>query len=210
MFEWIQTTFQHPAILLFIVVGVMFLAIGFGADFPVPMSDQRISLKDDNLEIPCIGLGILFIALAILLMYNPPAGWRGRGWQASGSKDLPVIPAEMTDTHPGSGAPFHARRAALSETQKSILSMIEQEKKLAFAVIKTEMAFDNESELYYRLEQIRLLGFVEKEKLRQSANSSVWVYQLAEPYAKLLGDSEPDETNFFGDSKGKDNNGFEE
>ena len=205
MFEWIRATFQHPAILLFIVVGVMFLALGFGADFPVPMTDQTFSLKDEKFMIPCIGLGILFIALAIILMYNPPVGWRGRGWHTSGSKNLPVTRAEMTDAHPGAGAPFHARRAALSETQKSILSLIEQERKLAFAVIKTEMAFDNESELYYRLEQIRLLGFVEKDKLKQSPNSSVWIYQLAEPYAELLGDAEPDKTTFTGDNEGKQN-----
>ena len=200
MFEWIRTTFQHPAILLFIVVGVMFLTLGFVTDFSLPTSDQAFSLKDERLRVPCIGLGILFIALAIILMYKPPAGWGGRGVSASGSKDLPVAPADMTDTHPGSGVPFHARRASLSETQKNILSMIEQERKLSFAVIKTEMGFDNESELYYRLEQIRLLGFVEKEKLRQSANSSVWIYQLAESYAELLGDAEPDKTAFSGDS----------
>lgn len=200
MFEWIRTNFQHPAILMFIFIGVMLLTLGFVTDFSLPTTDQAFSLKDEKFRIPCIGLGILFIALAIFLMYKPPAGWSKRKRQAPGGKNAAAMLNEMPDALSVPTESFHARRVSLSETQKSILSMIEQERRLAFYVIKTEMGFDNDSELYYRLEQIRLLGFVEKEKLRESASSSVWIYQLAGPYAELLGDAEPDRTGFVGGS----------
>jgi len=196
MLKWIQVKFQHPVILGFILVGLLFLALGFLHNIYLPWLDEPLDIED-FLRIPCMLVGGAFIGLAIFLMYNPPAGWSSKeGWGTPTSESAATIAASSDASH-GTRESFHTRtrRMSLSDKQKRILSKIEQDKKLTFNVIKTEMGFENDSELYYRLEQLRLLGFVEKEKLRESRNSTVRIYKLAESYAALLGDAEPDETS---------------
>jgi len=193
LLKWIQAKFQHPVILGFLILGVVFLGLGFLHNINLPWLDEPLDLED-SLRTPCMLVGGAFIFLAVLLMYYPPAGWSSNeGWGTRTNENAATL-AESPDASHGTRESFYARRMSLSNKQKRILCMIEHDKKLTFNAIKTDMSFENDSELYYRLEQLHLLGFVEKEKLRESSNSTVRIYKLAEPYAALLGDAEPDET----------------
>lgn len=194
--DWCRAYFQHPAILLFMIVSIGFFLLGVLNQVKFPGFEGTLTLGNSNMWIVCMVVSALFLALAFFMMYNPPAGWRTRQSlnDSAGSDEDACV--EVTGAGPEPRQSFHARRMSLSDKQKKILSMIEQERQLSFHVIKTELGFESDSELYYRLEQIRLLGFVEKEKLRESASSTVRIYKLAEPYSALLGGAEPDETGF--------------
>lgn len=76
-----------------------------------------------------------------------------------------------------------------------MLAFIEGERTVVLDAIKGESGIENDAELYYRLEQLRLLGFIENERIEHgSAGDMIVVYRLSEAYLAVCGDTEEDRT----------------
>ena len=198
IFAWIKSSVQHPFILFFILFGALLISLGLVTELPNPFGATAIKIEGNFERIGTMLVGLLSISLAILLMYRPPAGWRTMTNPAEDQNDSKREPAS---TSPINGLPddfdasFLARRSALSRTQKKLLAIIENEKKLAFSAIKSELNMDNDAELYYRLEQLRLLGFIAKEKIEASSSATIVVYRLTTSYSDRWNTLPADETH---------------
>lgn len=79
------------------------------------------------------------------------------------------------------------RRDRLTRTQRRLLDFVEREtfpnRSVVQSAIEQEFREASASELHYRLEQLRLLGFVERE---HRASSKTAVYSLAPAYRREL------------------------
>ena len=204
--ELFRNKFQHPLILLFATFGAFLILLGLAKTLDVPYL-KGINI-DPNFQVAAMTIGFAFILLAVLIIYRPPRGWavkdpasyKGDAGNSkpveseilqtpsvNGSDVLQEVPVDLTK-------PYIVRRGQLSRTQKQILGLMETEKKLPLRVIKKEFGFENSAEVYYRLEQLRLLGFVEKEKIEDGSDSAIMVYRLTGSYSGQLGDGGSEQT----------------
>ncbi|MBD2451270.1 hypothetical protein H6G76_29925 [Nostoc sp. FACHB-152] len=143
---------RHTLSFLFFLLGTLliFLALTTSLNLPgvkgvVPYADYRLA---------SLVLGILFVLLATLLYYLPLEGVR----------DIPDV-FRMTL--------FERRDKFLSTTQKDILSFIESNtvndnRGLHQEAFEDKWRNRSRAETYYRLEQLCLLGFLEKEEIAKS------------------------------------------
>ncbi len=185
--EWIKNSIQHTSILFFLLFGALLVSLGLVAELPNPFSADPLRIEGDLERLSTMIVGLLSLGLAILLMYRPPAGWQTKTKRAEvrpERKQEPTKPKHINGLPRDFDASILARRSSLSRTQKKLLALIENEKKLAFNAIKAELNMENDAELYYRLEQLRLLGFIEKEKIEASAAATIVVYRLTASYSE--------------------------
>jgi hypothetical protein len=75
--------------------------------------------------------------------------------------------------------PWFERRMLLSPTQQKLLSVVEDRQPIAKKDLLTQFPGRSESELFYRIEQLRLLGFTTR-----TGDEHASVYQLSDSYAK--------------------------
>lgn len=113
-----------------------------------------------------------------------PAGYIGEGENKSSIR----LPREYTFG-------YVARREALTLTQGNILKYMVRlshaGQYVAQNTLEREFNQMRNSELFYRLECLRLLGFLESQKTGQNvAGSDRFSYRLSEDYRKEIGDPE--------------------
>lgn len=198
IFEWIKSSVQHPSILFFILFGALLISLGLMTELPNPFSTTSLKIEGDFERLGTMIVGLLSMGLAILLMYRPPAGWQTKTKPVEDQTDVKQEPVKKSRINglPGDfDVSVFARRSSLSRTQKKLLALIENEKKLSFRAIEMELNMDNDAELYYRLEQLRLLGFIEKEKIEASAEAAIVVYRLTPSYSEQWNTLPADETH---------------
>jgi predicted nucleotide-binding protein with TIR-like domain len=91
---------------------------------------------------------------------------------ASGNATTPEMPPELK-------LPWFERRVLLTPTQQKLLSVIEDRQPVAKEYLLTQFPGRSEAELFYRIEQLRLLGFTTR-----TGDEHAFLYQLSDSYGK--------------------------
>jgi hypothetical protein len=99
--------------------------------------------------------------------------------------------ANQNDTavssNPSLPASFFVRKALISKTQKELLEYIERKNSVQRNAIQKEFSSISSSELFYRLEQLRLLGFIEQGPIGKASDTiSTQMYRLSKSYRKEI------------------------
>lgn len=164
------------SVVSFIFAGVMLiLGIAEGLKLPVLESIQ----PNNEFRVFSITLGILFFSFGIFTTYKPPKSRR------SSNTD---IPDELKKS-------FSARRNILGAKQERILDFLLEEATHGKRVNQSQVVNKfkdfyqiSDAEMYYRLEQLRLLGFVGKEESgKHESGKKLYSYFISEPFAKDSG-----------------------
>jgi hypothetical protein len=113
---------------------------------------------------------------------NQPVG------SAPGIPVLPPLPPEFE-------LDIAARRSVLSPGQLELLNYIHRSSYNRAFVMQDSIAeafkkYDR-AEMYYRLEQLRLLGFVERDRIKHDADTEKFLYRIAQVYFDVYGDHIP-------------------
>ncbi|WP_315791589.1 hypothetical protein [Fischerella sp. JS2] len=171
--ESIQTFIErHTLSFLFFILGTLliFLALTNSLDLPglkgiVPYAAYRLV---------SLVLVIISVLLSILLYYLP----------LQGAKSIPDALR----------IPLLARRdKLLSRAQKQILGFIEEKTinnnhGIQQDIFEQKYNHRSKTETYYRLEQLWLLGFIEKEEIGKALNDLPrYIYRLSPEYRKAIG-----------------------
>lgn len=93
-------------------------------------------------------------------------------------KDIKLLTASG-EMPPELKLPWFERRVLLSPTQQKLLSVIEERQPVAKEDLLAQFHGRSESELFYRIEQLRLLGFTTR-----TGDEHASVYQLSDSYGK--------------------------
>jgi hypothetical protein len=166
--------FRRPIIPALFVLGALLLLLGVTTGFKVPVLAQLVPNPDYWWV--CVGIGVVFVLLAVGADSRSP-GTVGTGGE---SPALPATPEELTWE-------FTARRGSISGSQKKLLGFIEgfgpRHGFVRQGSIEAEFPQFSKGELYYRLEQLRLLCFLEKAKMGQDHNGfDYFSYSLSADY----------------------------
>lgn len=111
------------------------------------------------------------VALVLGLLIGYALGARGKG------KQRVIAVADATQKE------WWKLRDTLSGTQLQILQYMETRKRASIAKLQEKFSFIPDRELFYRLEQIVLMGFIERSRNQDEA-----VYKLNSDYAGHLED----------------------
>jgi hypothetical protein len=164
-FDWLTSKFkQQPLSLAFFVFGAILVLLGITGKLNIPYLGSPLAANEAH-QVISIALGSCLLVIAIFVYYHPPAEKR---------KDMPApdlvhedgagnvpIPDDLRDS-------FSAKREALGygSRQAQILDFVVSEARRDTLVsLETVVKKFNQlsgSEVYYRLEHLRLLCFIEK------------------------------------------------
>lgn len=166
---------------MFFFLGVLLVLLGIGNSLNLPILNQITS--DMNFKWTSLILGILCLFVSVIIFYRPP-----KESEASMSKKgdaIGQIPEELKMT-------FTQRRALLSVKQGEILAFLTL-KGYDGQLITQEVIQATFSRygygLFYRLEHLRLLGFLIHQKIGKDLDENELVaYKLSPDYLKELGD----------------------
>ncbi|NMG07630.1 hypothetical protein [Brasilonema sp. UFV-L1] len=162
---------RHPLSFLFFILGTLLILLGVTDKLNLPVFKQIVSNGDYRLA--SLVLGVIFLLVTIFLYYLPPQG-------------TAVIPKELKKT-------FYERENSLSPTQQQILNFIKRRNRNSNSSIQQEILeqeFKGRSgaEIFFRLEQLYLLGFLEKQENGTSSNGIPrFIYRLSSKYRKEIG-----------------------
>jgi len=175
--EWLSNKFQHPLSLVFFLLGGLLILLGVSTGFDIPLLKKLA--PDTNYRVACLAIGGVCCLVAIIVYYRPPKNESIRN-SASLPDDLKLN--------------FTARRASLSEKQGRLLYLVEYEGHSGDYVSQDTLQeqFNEYSlgELFYRLEQLRLLGFLERQTVGQNKDhTDRYSYSLSTTYRLELGDN---------------------
>lgn len=178
--DWLLQQYNHPLSLILLVLGSGLLWLGLSGS--VPFQAECDSVLDEHRWF-CLLTGLAAIVTAVVLFYIPP----------------PAVTADVDETAYSSNQtipnvlnkPFLVRLGVLSGTQRNILKLVEDEKKITLDKIQSLNSQLAAAELYYRLEQLQLLGFIKKQK--PESTSLPVIYSLAAGYIDAI--SDPDVTS---------------
>jgi len=189
--EWLTQKFSHPLSLLFFLLGAILLLLGLTTGFEIPFLKQLApALEYQGISLI---LGGICLLVSILIYYKPPK---------KKSPDDKLGSRKTGDELPAS---FFARKALISKTQKELLSFIEKKKSVPSSDIGITFKNIGEKELFYRLEQLRLLGFIEKKTIGKPEDTMIdnlQVFSLSEKFEAEITNNigwishESDSTNF--------------
>jgi hypothetical protein len=167
--EWLTDKFQQPISLLLLLFGALLILLGVTTGFDL-FGLQHVVPEDSRRWIALV-LGVIFVGAAVLLYYLSPRSEKG-------------LPDEFKEN-------FLHRRANLSRQQKDLLDFIEAssgfEKLVSQEAIESEFSNQSLSETFYRLEHLRLLGFLEK----QEVGNDRYIYRISAAYNRELGKKRP-------------------
>jgi hypothetical protein len=179
--ELMTSKFKHPLSPMFFFLGVLLVLLGVSNGLSLPILNQLAS--DANFRWACLALGILCLIASIFIFYHPPKEFEESTRKPSGA--IGTIPEELTMT-------FSRRRAILSIKQGEILAYLIHKGYGGELITQDviEKAFSQYgSGLLYRLEHLRLLGFLVRQKVGKDANGNErFAYALSPNYLKEIGD----------------------
>jgi len=166
--DWLTEKFSSPLSLLFFILGVLLLLLGLSKE--IPFLEKSLSPAVEYRWVALIAGGIS-LSLALFIYYNPPK-------KKSDNKEEVehTIPNELPTS-------FFARKALVSKSQKDLLERIEKHGSILITDLQNEMGRMGSKELFYRLEQLRLMGFIERNKVgNPNTNVQPQIYTLSEKY----------------------------
>ncbi len=180
--EWLTSKFQHPLSPLFFVFGALLILLGVSTGFNIPALSQITS--DPNFRWASLIIGCICCIIAILLYYRPPKSSQ----QSMSGSNVISLAEELTLN-------FNGRRATLSETQGEILNFIVKNgfdgAYISQDTLTSKFNQYSKGELLYRLEHLRLLGFLERQKFgKDKDGDDHMTYRLSSTYQKELGNPE--------------------
>jgi hypothetical protein len=180
--EWLTTKFEHPLSPMFFFLGALLLLLGVSNGLKLPVIDQLAS--DANFRWVCLVLGVICFGLSIFIYYRPP---KDSDKSKKKANDLiETLPEEWKMS-------FSGRRGALSANQDEILTYIIHNgyrgELIGQDVIQEIFMQYGGNELLYRLEHLRLLGFLKRQKIGKDTNGNErFVYALSPDFIKEIGD----------------------
>lgn len=160
---------DQPISFLLFVLGAVLMLLG--------LSRGVLSIvAADTLRPYAIGLGALAVAASVVLALTLPrqSATPRQPWQDDGLADFK---RDLDTSH-------------ITATQKRVLRAIEDTTEDRSVVSERRLESELEirsPELYYRLEQLRLLGFVEREVLNPDTTNLEYGYRYSRAYANRLG-----------------------
>ncbi len=181
--EWVTSKFQHPFSLLFFLLGAVLLLLGLTTGLNVPGLQQLV--PDVNFRWIALVLGAILLLGSVLLYYRPPSPAKA----APSNSAMPVTPEELRQS-------FAARVDALTEPQRQLLSFVRREglgrRFVSQDTVEARFNQWSKAELYYRLEHLRLLGFLERQRIGTNEQGfDRFTYRISAAYQEELGDTEP-------------------
>jgi hypothetical protein len=175
--DWLSARFQQPLSLLFFLLGAFLILFGLSKEVKFGSGNATPDLGHQWLSL-AVGLG--FCGLAVLFYYLPA------------KKDLTSRRKGETEAITGTFSDLLDKEYLVtSATQRRILNLFEtlsgsgvisQEELTATIQQKIgDLKNASVSEIYYRLEQLRWMGFVTKED-----RGPQFLYRLSEAYRQYL------------------------
>jgi len=167
--EWLTQKFSHPLTLLFFLLGVVLLLLGLTTGFEIPVLQQVApALEYQGVSLV---LGVICLMFSLVVYYKPPPK-KQSDYKSRNEKTTIELPVS-----------FFARKALISKTQTELLHFIENQKSTLISDIQIIFTDIATKELFYRLEQLRLLGFIEKKTIGQhNSTTNTQVYYLSKKY----------------------------
>jgi hypothetical protein len=150
--DWAAGFKGRPLSLFFLILGAVFALLAVTSGFALPVLKGIVA--EPNYRLFALFLGLACLITGCALYYLPKGQMQG-DW----------VPDDLTRS-------FVDRRDALGEKQRVLLGILEDEttptRQVLLEAIKEHFnrkSGDNHgaAEVYYRLEQLRLLGFVERQ-----------------------------------------------
>ncbi len=180
--QWLTDRFQHPLSLLFFILGALLILIGITTGLEVPVLKQLAS--DANFRWVSLAIGLVFVLLSVLIYYRPPKS----------TKVTYPVPLSSAVSAEGMSK-FSVRKSLLSDSQGHILSFFEKEsldrgfnRFIQQNTLEDRFAQYGKAELFYRLEYLRLNGFLEGQALGKDMHGiDRFLYRLSSAYAEELG-----------------------
>lgn len=171
-FTKVLDKFHHPIGLLLFVLGAILILLSVSQGLKIPGLENIVS--EPSYRVTSLVIGSLFVLLSVIISLKEPK-----------------LPSDLANEL---SKPLAKRRAKISGAQEDILRHIESHTPTPQSGI-TEASIAKRfnmsgSEVYYRLEHLRLLGFIVKESLGGIGNN---YYRLSPAYRKVFG-SEGEET----------------
>jgi hypothetical protein len=174
--ESITLKFKNPLSLLFFILGAILTLLGLVSN--LEFSNGKIE-PNPNYQVVSLILGAGCLLLAVLFYKHPSALVKKTNTEQT-------LPTELTFS-------FLERKLMISNKQREILEFVEielakiidAEKYLYLNKIQEKFEDIPLSELYYRLEQLRLLGFVDVRKFNASEATHTRAYCLSKKYKSV-------------------------
>ena len=168
---WLAGKSHPPPAFLFFLVGAILTVLSTAEGLKVPAWPRFI--PDGSQRTLSLAFGLAFLFLAILLDYL--------GQKRTVRSAPPIwVPVDLTQS-------FWLRRDRLTRTQRKILDVIERasfpDRPIDQNQIEQRFAEMTASEVFYRLEHLRLLGFLEHENHNGHGQN---VYCLSSAYRREL------------------------
>lgn len=157
---------RQPLSFLFFCLGTVLLLLGLTTGFQSLAPEQ-------NLRAVSIVLGSAALGAAVILYYFGPARMQLVASPPATVGDRSVLV-----------------RDNLTESQQRLLSIVERLTARQIDVLQedVEKQFEaSQSELYYRLEQLRLMGFIERNLIAGYSQQPQYGYRLSDRYSQQLG-----------------------
>jgi hypothetical protein len=181
--DWVTSKFNHPLSLLFFLLGAVLVLLGLTTGLNIPGVQPLVS--ESNSRWAALILGIILLLASVLLYYRPPASTTVK----PPAPEAPVIPEELKQN-------FAARMDSLSDAQTELLAFIRREgagrKFVSQDTVEARFIQKGQAELYYRLEHLRLLGFLDRQRFGKNEQGyDRFAYRISDAYIKELGGAEP-------------------
>ena len=179
--EWLTSKFQQPLSLLFFLLGALLILLGLTTGLEIPFL-KRLTPEGDY-RVITLALGCVFLGAAVILdrvASRPATVVRGRQDVAVENDVVKRFSQLLQDI-------------SLSPTQKSILSVMaetvpaggyksESELRHVLRDRVERLRQSSDSELYYRLEQLYLLGFLTKRNISPERH----IYSPSDDFRQFL------------------------
>lgn len=167
-------------------LGALLVLLGITNGFQVPGLKQLT--PNDGSRWIAVLLGIVLIVLAIGIQYRPPQSIAPGTKVAQAGSEPDTIPDELRQS-------FADRETFLTTRQRMILDFLYQETARSETIsqdhIEGSFAEIPVKELYFRLEQLRLLGFLQRQKagfvVVETARRDRYAYRLSPSYEQDRG-----------------------
>ena len=171
-FTKVLDKFHHPIGLLLFALGAILILLSVSQGLKIPGLENVVS--EPSYRVTSLAIGSLLVLLSVVVSLKEPR-----------------LPSDLANEL---SKPLAKRRAKISERQEDILRYIESHTPIPQSSV-TEASIAKHfnmsgSEIYYRLEHLRLLGFIVKETSGGKGNN---YYRLSPAYRKIFG-SEGEET----------------
>lgn len=179
---FIEKNFRHPLVPLFFIFGAGLTLIGVTSGLPIEGYGELVASSE--FRYVSILLGAVCLVGALFVYYKPPAA-QGNGIAPSGNGDMTEIPNNFIP--PELKLSWPAKRDFLTEKQRQLLSYVEDKSVSTFTSLSNAFADRPNPELYYRLEQLRLMGFIvcENHGCKDATADSVF-YSISDSYLEEI------------------------